>query len=178
MWKCFKVGKMVMFFFKSILMYFLYRRCFKYCWWTKSCTTWDVQNPVNNGINYQPQLVQDVFHQQYLPAFGSELATLFGFFPTSLSNIDFPWNHGSSLRSGRVATWCNGKDAKNAFGVLKMCTGVLWKFAFLCILRKGLIWLDDFVHRNLMTHKHLSRVTFDYAHICVDESLRILNIDS
>ena len=29
-----------------------------------------------------------------------------------------------------------------------------------------------------MTHKHLSRVTFDYAHICVDESLRILNIDS
>ena len=23
-----------------------------YCWWKKSCTTWDVQNPVNNGINY------------------------------------------------------------------------------------------------------------------------------
>ena len=21
-----------------------------YCWWTKSCTTWDVSNPVNNGI--------------------------------------------------------------------------------------------------------------------------------
>ena len=29
-----------------------------YCWWKKSqTTTWDVQNPVNNGINYQPQLV-------------------------------------------------------------------------------------------------------------------------
>ena len=28
-----------------------------YCWWTKSCTTWDVRFPVNNGINYQPQLV-------------------------------------------------------------------------------------------------------------------------
>ena len=27
-------------------------------------TTWDVSNPVNNGINYQPQLVQDFFHQQ------------------------------------------------------------------------------------------------------------------
>ena len=25
---------------------------------------WDVQNPVNNGTNYQPQLVQDFFHQQ------------------------------------------------------------------------------------------------------------------
>ena len=22
------------------------------CWWKKSCTTWDVQNLVNNGINY------------------------------------------------------------------------------------------------------------------------------
>ena len=28
-------------------------------------TTWDVQNPLNNGINYQPQLVHDFFHQQY-----------------------------------------------------------------------------------------------------------------
>ena len=28
-------------------------------------TTWDVQKLVNNGINYQPQLVQDFFHQQY-----------------------------------------------------------------------------------------------------------------
>ncbi len=33
----------------------------------KSCTTWDVENPVNNGMNYQAQLVsQDFFHQQYL----------------------------------------------------------------------------------------------------------------
>ena len=23
-----------------------------YCWWLKSCTTWDVQNLINNGINY------------------------------------------------------------------------------------------------------------------------------
>ena len=23
-----------------------------YCWWLKSCTTWDVENPVNNRINY------------------------------------------------------------------------------------------------------------------------------
>ena len=28
----------------------------RYCWWKKSCTTWDAQHPVNNGINYQPQL--------------------------------------------------------------------------------------------------------------------------
>ena len=23
-----------------------------YCWWLKSCTTWDVWNPINNGKNY------------------------------------------------------------------------------------------------------------------------------
>ena len=28
-------------------------------------TTWDVWNPVNDEINYQPQVVQDIFHQQY-----------------------------------------------------------------------------------------------------------------
>ena len=22
----------------------------KYCWWNKSCTTWDVKNPINSGI--------------------------------------------------------------------------------------------------------------------------------
>ncbi len=25
-----------------------------YCWWLKSCTTWDVWDPINNGINYLP----------------------------------------------------------------------------------------------------------------------------
>ena len=37
-----------------------------YCWWKKSCTTWDVYNLVNNKINYQPQLVIAGFlnHQQ------------------------------------------------------------------------------------------------------------------
>ena len=31
-----------------------------YCWWLKSCTTWDVWNPINNGKNYQPQLVSRI----------------------------------------------------------------------------------------------------------------------
>ena len=40
------------------------------CWWQPEIprpTTWDVQNPVNNGINYYPQLVSlpDFFNQQY-----------------------------------------------------------------------------------------------------------------
>ncbi len=41
------------------------KQWWKYCWWLKFCTTWDVWNPINNGINYQPQLVQDFSHQQY-----------------------------------------------------------------------------------------------------------------
>ena len=28
----------------------------KYCWWKKSCTTWNVKNLQNHGIDYQPQL--------------------------------------------------------------------------------------------------------------------------
>ncbi len=32
----------------------------RHCWWLKSCTTWDVWNPINNGINYQPQLVSRI----------------------------------------------------------------------------------------------------------------------
>ena len=32
-----------------------------YCWRKKSCTTWHVWSPVNHGMNYQPQVVQDVF---------------------------------------------------------------------------------------------------------------------
>ena len=36
-----------------------------YCWWLKSCTTWDVWNPINNinlnnGIDYQPPLVSRI----------------------------------------------------------------------------------------------------------------------
>ena len=30
-----------------------------YCWWMKSWTTQDVWNPLENGINYQPQLWPD-----------------------------------------------------------------------------------------------------------------------
>ena len=29
-------------------------------WWLNSCTTWDVWNPINNGKNYQPQLVSRI----------------------------------------------------------------------------------------------------------------------
>ena len=31
-----------------------------YCWWKKSCTTWDVENLGNDGMNYQPQLVSRI----------------------------------------------------------------------------------------------------------------------
>ena len=31
-----------------------------YCWWLKSCTTWDIWNPINNGKNYRTQLVSRI----------------------------------------------------------------------------------------------------------------------
>jgi len=29
-------------------------------------TTWDAENLANDGTNYQPQLMQDFFHQRYV----------------------------------------------------------------------------------------------------------------
>ena len=48
------------FIYFNISIYFNWRdiSTHRYCWWKKSqTTTWDVGNLVNNGINYQPQLV-------------------------------------------------------------------------------------------------------------------------
>ena len=45
---------------------------YSYSWWKQSCTTWDVQNPVNNMINYQPQLVRRRFSK---PSTGTDFTT-------------------------------------------------------------------------------------------------------
>ena len=33
-------------------IFYVYWNTDTYCWWKKSCTTWDVWNPTINGINY------------------------------------------------------------------------------------------------------------------------------
>ena len=38
-----------------------------YCWWKKSCTTWDAKDFLNNGINHQPQLVSRISAINSLP---------------------------------------------------------------------------------------------------------------
>ncbi len=51
-------------------------RKFSHCWWFRNpakdlgC----IKPVVNNGKNYQPQLVQDSFHQQYVPLLWSCIA--------------------------------------------------------------------------------------------------------
>ncbi len=47
-----------------------------YCWWLKSCTTWDVWNPINNGKSYlstgagfQPSTVLRIFLVQLSQCF-------------------------------------------------------------------------------------------------------------
>ena len=56
-----------------------------YCWWLKSCTTWDVKNPVNNRINCQPQLVSRISSINSIAKPFSGIKTEFGsvafFFP-------------------------------------------------------------------------------------------------
>ena len=46
-----------------------------YCWWKKSCTTWDVQTPINNGIStisthpgFQPSTVSSHVNKALRPA--------------------------------------------------------------------------------------------------------------
>ena len=36
----------------KLIQIFTQKGTITHCWWKKSCTTWDVKNPVNTGINY------------------------------------------------------------------------------------------------------------------------------
>ncbi len=51
-------------------------------WWKKipKPTTWDVENPVNNGINYQPQLVSQIFSINSMGSNTSEMLFFRTFF--------------------------------------------------------------------------------------------------
>ena len=79
-----------------------------YCWWLKSCTTWDVWNPRNNGRNF--------------------LSTGAGFQPsTVVTFVDFSWpqvtmlpevaNQMSSLLGPTMASWdCGASGAAEGTG--------------------------------------------------------------
>ena len=43
------------------------KRRIYYCWWKKSCTTWDVKKPCKQWDELPCQLAQDFFHQQFVP---------------------------------------------------------------------------------------------------------------
>ena len=88
------------------------------CWWLKSCTTWDVWNPINNGKTTY-QLVQDFSHQQnlmscckqnFLPltdfprCFCENLAasqSLFNIYPEHVSSSFYQWLFLVPLTGGR-----------------------------------------------------------------------------
>ena len=60
-----RAGVSIIFVYTVVLIY-IYIYTVLYSWWLKSCTTWDVWNPTDVGINYQPQLMQDFSRQQYV----------------------------------------------------------------------------------------------------------------
>ena len=63
-------------------------RVVKYCWWKKSCTTWNVFETLsNNGINYQPQLVNAGF----LPS--RVWRTILRWYITPAPTDVLPWSH-------------------------------------------------------------------------------------
>ncbi len=97
----------------------------RYCWWLKSCTTWDVQNLVNNGINYQPQLVQDFSHQQYVSSLeGIENGTLFvenWWWTSSFCDMLLKWTYQDCATLG-CCEWSDGILANIAF-----LQGRLWE---------------------------------------------------
>ena len=82
-------------------------------------TTWDVQNPVNSGMNYQPQQVQDFFHQQYQSKAG-------GFIPFFLAG-SFTSNLTKDLRNpNRVGKKTQPEKPHGLVGLKPMhCSAIL-----------------------------------------------------
>ncbi len=77
--------------------YLLHYPLLPYCWWLKSCTTWDVWNPINNGINYlstgagfQPSTVWQSKMTQKV-------------WSKTLSRLD--WTHGTKLNDWMEHPW-------------------------------------------------------------------------
>ena len=74
-----------------------------YCWWKKSCTTWDVQNPVNNGI-YYPSVGPDT--EAWLHKFMGPLLFPALYPPTCISKIFLrpepcKWTPASASEKGK-----------------------------------------------------------------------------
>ena len=86
-----------------------------YCWWKKSCTTWDVfKEPVNDGMSYQPQLVSwissnSIYFHCFAIFFGAYFL-IHGF--TTLSDPEmnentweFSWSDALTKRSSLSFEW-------------------------------------------------------------------------
>ena len=81
----------------------------EYCWWRKSCTTWDVQSLANNGKNYlstgagfPPSTVWVQTLVSFLRAF--PILRVMFLIPdpkasqTSRSGCEFPWRFGALVQ--------------------------------------------------------------------------------
>ena len=93
-----------------------HQKAWGYCWWKESCTT-DVWIPVNNGINYQPELV------------------IAGFLPSTVST-----------RSAAPVVVLNSKliqqdlmlDADER--ATKYSIWLRWRFGVYCCISKSILW--------------------------------------
>ena len=86
----------------------------RYCWWKKSQTTsWEVYNPTNNGINYQPQLVNAGF----LPS---------TVVPPSMSpsrQLSSLWGRSAVLTSPPTSCWATARRGYRDFPFFRWSKG-------------------------------------------------------
>ena len=92
-----------------------------YCWWLRNpaITTWDVSIPVNIGILYQPQPMQDFFK-------GAIFARLFCDSSSSYSN-SLMWEVCMEKNSGSSLIWdMAGKPFRNPDRTALCCVVFFW----------------------------------------------------
>ena len=90
----------------------------EYCWWKNSCTDLGCKEPVNNGINYQPQLVCRL----------SEPSTVWGVSVTSQNTSCFSYHSPGFFWFDPGVWWLKGfRKCTNMLGLRRLDpTPVSW----------------------------------------------------
>ncbi len=113
-----------------------------YCWWLKSqTTTWDVWNPINNGKNYQPQLVSRISAINSTSGDGQKLVWCKEDLPC-ISMCYLWWCYWNSQHCNR------GNNSKTSLGpLLNMYCSNLYQQVTFVMLSHLKIYLLEFISK-------------------------------
>ena len=147
------------------------QKAWGYCWWKESCTT-DVWNPVNIGINYQPQLVIAGF----LPSTVSKKSAALSSFKLKAIQQDLMLD--ADERATKYSIWLRWR-----FGVYRCISkSITWKQAhiftpnvILCMLSGHLGDLQAIVgslqHWSMISFKSLTCILMKLFKVKLSEML-------